>query len=76
VPADTLYLRSIALLGVRTASTRVVQDFWNLVGQNNFRLPHGLVHEETLESAAHVHADMTAGRTAGHVVLRVREVGR
>jgi len=27
VPADTLYLRSIALLGVRTASTRVVQDF-------------------------------------------------
>jgi len=76
VPADILYLRSIALLGVRTACTSIVQEFWNLVGEHDFRLPQGVVHEAPLEAVAHVHADMTAGRIAGHVVLRVSEVGR
>jgi len=76
VPALALYLRSITLQGIRTASNSVVRDFWEKVNENKFRLPSSVIHEGKLDSAAQVHAEITAGRTVGHRVLRVSEDDR
>ena len=54
VPAAPLYVRSISLLGVRTATARATLDFWDLV-RDGFRLPASLVHEGPLETASAVH---------------------
>jgi NADPH:quinone reductase-like Zn-dependent oxidoreductase len=72
VPAAPLYIRSISLLGVRTASARTTNDFWDLV-REGFRLPPGLVHEEPLEAAPAVHDAVTNGTSVGHTVLRVSD---
>jgi L-gulonate 5-dehydrogenase len=72
VPVAPLYIRSISLLGVRTATARTTEDFWDLV-RDGFRLPPGLVHEETLEAAPAVHDAVIKGTTVGHTVLRVSE---
>jgi NADPH:quinone reductase-like Zn-dependent oxidoreductase len=72
VPAAPLYIRSISLIGVRTASARTTQDFWDLV-REGFRLPPGLVHEEPLEAASAVHDAVTNGTAVGHTVLRVND---
>ncbi len=72
VPAVPLYLRSICLLGVRTATAGTTLDFWDLV-RDGFRLPPGLVHEEALEAASAVHDAVIKGTTVGHTVLRVSD---
>jgi NADPH:quinone reductase-like Zn-dependent oxidoreductase len=72
VPAAPLYIRSISLLGVRTANARTTNDFWELV-RDGFRLPPGLVHEEPLEAAPAVHDAVTRGTAVGHTVLRVSD---
>ena len=72
VPAAPLYIRSISLLGVRTANARTTADFWDLV-RDGFRLPPGLVHEEPLEAAPAVHDAVTKGTAVGHTVLRVSD---
>jgi L-gulonate 5-dehydrogenase len=70
VPAGPFYLRSISLIGVRTATHREAGLFWAEVDAG-FRLPAGLVHERPLEDAASAHTDITAGRALGHTVLVV-----
>jgi NADPH:quinone reductase-like Zn-dependent oxidoreductase len=72
VPAAPLYLRSISLIGVRTASARTTKDFWDLV-REGFRLPPGLVHEEPLEAVSAVHDAVARGTAVGHTVLRVSD---
>jgi len=57
---------------MRTATARTTEDFWDLV-RDGFRLPPGLVHEETLEAAPAVHDAVIKGTTVGHTVLRVSE---
>jgi NADPH:quinone reductase-like Zn-dependent oxidoreductase len=72
VPAMPLYIRSICLLGVRTATARTTLDFWDLV-RDGFRLPPGLVREEPLENVSAVHAAVINGSAVGHTVLRVSD---
>jgi len=76
VPAHALYVRSITLQGIRTANSSVVRDFWERVTKNKFRLPSSVIHEGTLDSVAKVHAEISAGHTVGHRVLRVSECDR
>jgi NADPH:quinone reductase-like Zn-dependent oxidoreductase len=70
VPAALLYIRSLSLLGVRTATPREASGFWDLV-REGFRLAPGLVHELPLESAAAAHARIASGARVGHTVLAV-----
>jgi NADPH:quinone reductase-like Zn-dependent oxidoreductase len=70
VPAGPFYLRSLSLLGVRTAAPSDIGAFWRLV-HNGLRLPHGLVHVLPLDQAARAHTEMAAGRRVGHTVLSV-----
>ena len=70
VPAQPFYVRSLSLLGVRTASRQETERFWALV-RDGLRLPAGLVRELPLSAAAGAHAEITRGATAGHTVLRV-----
>jgi NADPH:quinone reductase-like Zn-dependent oxidoreductase len=70
VPAQAFYVRSLSLLGVRTASRRDTERFWALV-QDGLRLPAHLVRELPLSAAADAHADVARGVTAGHTVLSV-----
>jgi L-gulonate 5-dehydrogenase len=70
VPARELYVRSITLIGVRSHTDAVTEEFWKLV-RAGFRLPPGLLHEYPLDAAAQVHAAVEAGRTTGHTLLRV-----
>jgi D-arabinose 1-dehydrogenase-like Zn-dependent alcohol dehydrogenase len=70
VPARTLYLRSIGLMGVRSHTTAVTAEFWQLV-HAGFRLPAGIVHEYPLERVAEMHDAISRNATAGHTVLRV-----
>jgi NADPH:quinone reductase-like Zn-dependent oxidoreductase len=72
VPAAPLYLRSISLLGARTATPRVEGLFWAMV-RDGFRLPRGLVHEFPLTAAADAHARIASGASVGHTVLTVPE---
>lgn len=72
VPAAPLYVRSISLLGVRTATTRATLDFWDLV-RDGFRLPAGLVQEGPLENAPAAHDAVINGSAVGHTVLRVSD---
>ena len=72
IPAAPLYVRSISLLGVRTATARATLDFWDLV-RGGFRLPAGLVHEGPLETAPAAHDAVINGSSAGHTVLRVSD---
>lgn len=67
VPAAALYIRSLSLLGVRTAGASDAARFWALVSEG-FRAPPGLVRELPLESAAAAHAAVAGGRV-GHTVL-------
>ena len=73
VPAGPLYLRSISLLGVRTATSAATGDFWRLV-DDGFRLPPGLLHRRPLADAAAAHRAVTAGTAVGHVVLGVNDL--
>ena len=61
VPAAPLYIRSISLLGVRTANAHTTKDFWDLV------------REEALEAAPAVHDAVIKGTAVGHTVLRVSD---
>ena len=70
VPAAPLYVRSIALIGVRTATSAVTSDFWELV-RSGFRLPVGLLHEQPLHAAAAAHEAVMHGRAVGHTLLVV-----
>jgi NADPH:quinone reductase-like Zn-dependent oxidoreductase len=70
VPAAPFYLRSLSLLGVRTAALSDIGAFWRLV-HNGLRLPEGVVHELPLHQAARAHTEMAAGRRVGHTVLSV-----
>lgn len=70
VPVVSLYVRSISLVGVRTASAQTTQDFWALV-RDGFRLPAGLLHEMTLADAAQAHTAVEDGVAVGHTVLTV-----
>ncbi len=70
VPAQSFYVRSLSLLGVRTAGRQDIERFWALV-RDGLRLPAGLVRELPLAAAADVHADVARGVTAGHTVLSV-----
>jgi L-gulonate 5-dehydrogenase len=68
VPAVPLYVKSISLLGVRTAAHAARARFWKLVAEG-FRLPPGLIHELPLERAAEAQAQITAGTHLGHTLL-------
>lgn len=68
VPAAQLYLRSLSLLGVRTASSADIARFWEMV-DGGFRLPRGLVHELPLDSAAAAHDHLSSGAAVAHTVL-------
>ena len=70
IPLVSFYLRSLSLVGVRTATARTTLDFWELV-RSGFRLPTGLVHETPLAEAGLAHAALTAGDAFGHTVLVV-----
>ncbi len=70
VPAAPLYVRSISLLGVRTATAATTREFWELVN-DGFRLPPGLLHETALTEAAAAHDAVLSGSAVGHTVLRV-----
>ena len=70
VPAAPLYVRSIALIGVRTATAQVTHDFWELV-RSGFRLPAGLLHEQPLDTAAAAHEAVVRGSAVGHTLLVV-----
>jgi NADPH:quinone reductase-like Zn-dependent oxidoreductase len=74
VPVVPLYVRSISLVGVRTATARTTRDFWDLV-RDGFRLPPGLLHEMPLAEAARAHQQVIDGRTVGHTVLTVEDPG-
>jgi len=68
VPAAPLYVKSISLLGVRTAAHAARDRFWTLVAEG-FRHPPGLVREMPLERAAEAQATIAAGSHLGHTVL-------
>lgn len=68
VPAAVLYLRSLSLLGVRTATPRQVASFWQEV-DSGFRLPVSLVEEFPLEQAGAAHERVAGGEGLGTVVL-------
>ena len=68
VPLVPFYLRSISLVGVRTATAQTTRDFWELV-REGFRLPDGLLHELPMSDAAKAHSAVISGSAAGHVVL-------
>ncbi len=68
VPAAPLYLRSLSLLGVRTASAADIAGFWAMV-QGGFRFPGGLVHELPLSAAAAAHDHIASGASVAHTVL-------
>jgi D-arabinose 1-dehydrogenase-like Zn-dependent alcohol dehydrogenase len=70
VPAAVLYLRSLSLLGVRTATPRHVASFWQAV-DSGFRLPDSLVEEFPLERAAAAHERVAGGEGLGTVVLTI-----
>lgn len=70
VPLASFYVRSLSLLGVRTATAQTTLDFWAAV-RSGFRLPAGLVHETPLADAALAHAALTDGAAFGHTVLVV-----
>jgi L-gulonate 5-dehydrogenase len=70
VPAAVLYLRSLSLLGVRTATRRHVAAFWREVGEG-FRLPSSLIETFPLEAAPDAHARVAGGDAVGAVVLTV-----
>ena len=70
IPLVPLYVRSISLVGVRTATARTTQDFWELV-RHGFRLPDGLLHEMPLGAAARAHEAVIDGAAVGHTVLTV-----
>jgi D-arabinose 1-dehydrogenase-like Zn-dependent alcohol dehydrogenase len=70
VPAAPLYVRSISILGMRTATRRHAAAFWDLVA-SGFRMPAGLVHEMPLGEVAAAHARIAAGTQLGHTVLTV-----
>jgi L-gulonate 5-dehydrogenase len=68
VPAQSFYVRSLSLLGIRTTSPGDIDRFWALV-RDGLRLPAGLVQVLPLAAAADVHADVARGVTVGHTVL-------
>ncbi|WP_328611304.1 alcohol dehydrogenase catalytic domain-containing protein [Amycolatopsis sp. NBC_00345] len=70
VHARTLYLRSISLLGVRSHTASVTDQFWRLV-RDGFRIPRTVLHEYPLAQAADVHDAVARNATAGHTILRV-----
>ncbi len=70
VPAAPLYIRSLSLLGVRTATPRHAAQFWERVA-DGFRLSPDLVHALPLESAAAAHEEITRNAQVGHTVLEV-----
>lgn len=70
VPLASFYVRSLSLVGVRTATAQTTRDFWELV-RGGFRLPPGLVHETPLADAGLAHAALSAGAAHGHTVLVV-----
>lgn len=70
VPARDLYVKSISLLGVRTARVGDAARFWALVDEG-FRLPRGIVHEFPLEQVGEAHARIAAETHLGHTVLLV-----
>lgn len=70
VPAGPLYVRSIALIGVRTATAQVTRDFCELV-RSGFRVPADLLHEQPLHTAAAAHQAVLDGSAAGHTLLVV-----
>ena len=70
VPVGLLYLKSLSIVGVRTAGPADARRFWQLV-DDGFRLPPGLVHEVPLEQAASAHAHVAGGSQVGHTVLTV-----
>ena len=70
VPAAPLYVRSIALIGVRTATAAVTREFWELV-RSGFRVPAELLHEQPLHTAAAAHQAVQSGSSVGHTLLVV-----
>ena len=68
VPAAPFYLRSLSLLGVRTATPHDAAGFWELV-RAGFSLPGSLVREFPLAAAAGAHEHVASGSGVGHVVL-------
>ncbi|WP_375400911.1 alcohol dehydrogenase catalytic domain-containing protein [uncultured Amnibacterium sp.] len=70
IPLAPFYVRSLSLIGVRTATAQTTLDFWELV-RGGFRLPAGLVHETPLADAGLAHAALTEGAAFGHTVLVV-----
>ena len=72
VPAASMYIRSISLVGVRAADHAAIRGFWDLV-HDGFRLPAGLLHLHPMAAAADTHAAVLDGRAVGHTVLRIDE---
>jgi NADPH:quinone reductase-like Zn-dependent oxidoreductase len=70
VPAQPMYTRSISLIGIRTADYSAIREFWGLV-RDGFRLPHDILHEQPLETAATAHRRLADGTATGHTILRV-----
>jgi L-gulonate 5-dehydrogenase len=68
VPAGPLYVKSVSLLGVRTAAHAVRGRFWQLVA-DGFRLPPGLIREMPLAEAAAAQEMIGGGAHLGHTVL-------
>lgn len=68
VPAAPLYLRSLSLLGLRTASPEAADAFWEMVA-GGFRLPDGLIEELPLQEAATAHRRIAESSHVGHTVL-------
>lgn len=75
VPVAPFYLRSLSIVGVRTATQQTTREFWELV-RAGFRLPGGLLHEVPLAAAASAHGTVIAGTTTGHTVLAVEGAPR
>jgi D-arabinose 1-dehydrogenase-like Zn-dependent alcohol dehydrogenase len=71
VPARSLYIRSVSLIGLRSHTETVTAEFWQLV-RDGFRLPPGLLQEFPLELAAHTHKARADGTVTGHTVLRLQ----
>lgn len=70
VPAASMYIRSIALIGVRSADLRAIRDFWQLV-LDGFRIPANLLHATPLADAANTHDRIINGNATGNNVLTV-----
>lgn len=71
VPAAALYMRSLSLIGIRTASRARARRFWAAVA-DGFRLPGGLMRTLPLDAAVDAHREIEAGQGVGHLVLTVR----